>query len=109
MDRDGWLKSMTQLYTIYGGSPINNQIIFFSGHDINFDGRALCFMWYQNIQPFVLKSGNSGNNHINKNGPNAILKSLYRGVKFFWMLNFGGDNFPPHHKEPNIGGSIERL
>ena len=41
MDRDRWLKAMTQFYNIWGASPINNQILFFGGHDSHFDERAL--------------------------------------------------------------------
>ena len=57
MDRDGWLKSMTQLYNICGASPINNQIRFLSGNYSHFNGRALTKMQSKNIQPFILKAG----------------------------------------------------
>ena len=41
MDIDEWLKAMTQSSNICGASPVNNQILFFDGHDIHFDDRAL--------------------------------------------------------------------
>ena len=56
MDRDGWLKAMTQFSNICGASPVNNQILFFDGHDIHFDNRALTQMQSKNIQPFILKA-----------------------------------------------------
>ena len=49
------------------------------------------------IQPFVLKSGNSINDHPNDNVPNAKLKSLYNVVKSVWLLNYGRKKFSPHH------------
>ena len=62
MDRDGWLKAMTQFSNICGASPVNNQIIFFDGHDSHFDDRALTQMQSKNIQPFTPKSCDSINN-----------------------------------------------
>ena len=40
MDRDWWLKAMTQFSNIWGASPVNNQIIFFDGHDSHFGNRT---------------------------------------------------------------------
>ena len=61
MDRDGWLKAMTQFSNICGASPVNNQILFFDGHDSHFDDRSLTQMQSKNIQPFILKAGDSIN------------------------------------------------
>ena len=72
-----WLKSMTQLSDICGASPVNNHILSFCGHDRHFDEHVLRHMELRNIQPFVLKAGNSTNNQPNDNGPNGKLKSLY--------------------------------
>ena len=44
MDIDVWLKAMTQLSKICGASTVNNQILFFNGHDIHFDKRSLTQM-----------------------------------------------------------------
>ena len=71
---------MTQLSNIWGASPVNNQIIFFGRHDSHFDDRALRHIECQNIQPFVLKTGNSFNDQTNDNVPNTKLKSLYNEV-----------------------------
>ena len=96
MDRDGWLKSTTQFSNVCGASPVNNQILFFDGHGSHFDDGALRQMMYKNIQPFVLKSGDSINNQPNDNGPNAKLKSLYNVAKSAWMLEYGTTKFSRH-------------
>ena len=44
MDRDGWLKDMTQLSNICGDSPVKNQTIFFDGHYSHFEDRELTQM-----------------------------------------------------------------
>ena len=70
MDIYGWLKAMNQFSNVCGASPVNdqinplfnNKILLFDGNDSHFDDRALRHMECQNIQPFVLKSGNSTNN-----------------------------------------------
>ena len=77
MDRDGWLKSMTQFSNACGASPVNNQTIFFDGHDSHFYDLILIDMDHQNIQPFIPKSGNYINYHPNNNVSNAKPKSLY--------------------------------
>ena len=41
MNRDRWLKAMTQLYNICGAYPVNNKILFFDGNDINFGDHTL--------------------------------------------------------------------
>ena len=55
MDRDGWLKYITQFSNIYGASPVNNQILFFGGHDSHFDDGSLRQIMCKNTEPFVLK------------------------------------------------------
>ena len=97
MDRDGWLKAMTQLSNICGASPVNNQILFFDGHDIHFDDRALTHMQSKNIQPFILKLGDSINDQPNDNGPNSTLKALYNRSKAKWMVKYGTTRFQTHH------------
>ena len=93
MDRDGWLKPMTRLSNVCGASPVNNQILFFDGHDSYFDNVALRQMMYKNIQPFALKAGDSINDQLNDNVPYSKLKSLYNVAKNVWMLKYGTTNF----------------
>ena len=97
IDRDGWLKAMTQFCNPCDAYPINNQILFFDGHDIHFDDGALRQMKCKNIQPFVLKAGDSLNDQPNDNGPNAKLKSLYNVSKAVWMVKYGTKKVLPHH------------
>ena len=54
-------------------------------------------MQSKNIQPFILKSGDSINNRPNDNGPNSKLKALYNISKDKWMLKYGTTSFKPHH------------
>ena len=77
MDRDGWLKSMNQFSNICGAYHTNNQILLFDGHENHSNNCALIKMMFKNIQPLVIKSGDSINDKPNYNGPNDKLKSLY--------------------------------
>ena len=61
MDRDRWLKAMTKFSNICGASPVNNQILFFDGHDSHLGDHDLTQMLSKNIQPFILKAGDSIN------------------------------------------------
>ena len=97
MDRDEWLKYMTQFSNLYSTSPVNNQIIFFNGNDGHFNEHVLRQMKCQKIQPFVIKSDNSTNNQTNYNGLNSKLKSLYNVAKAAGMLKYGTKRFLPHH------------
>ena len=72
---------MTQFSNLCGASPVNNEILFFDGHNINFDVGALRQMVCKNKRPFFLKSGDSINDKPNDNVPNAKLKSLYNAAK----------------------------
>ena len=97
MDRDRWLKAMTQFSNRCGASPVNNQIIFFGGHYSHFNDCALAQAQRKNIQPFILKAGDSFNNQPSKNRPNSKLKALYKIPKAKWMLKHGTMMFQPHH------------
>ena len=68
MYRDGYLKAIVQFSTICGAYPVKNQILFFDGHDSHFDDRALTEMKNKNIQNFIIKAGDSINDHPNENG-----------------------------------------
>ena len=89
MDRDRWLKAMNQFSNICGASPVNNQILFFDGHDSHSNDHALTQMKSKKIQPFILKLGESINDQPNDNGPNSKLKALYNISKAEWMMNYG--------------------
>ena len=97
MDIDRWLKAMVQFSNICRDSPFNNQTLFFNGHVSHFNGRALIQRQSKNIQPFILKSGDSINGHPNDNGPNSTLKALCNVWKAKWMLKYRTTTFQPHH------------
>ena len=67
------------------------------GHDSHFEYGTLRQMTCKNIQPFVLKSGDSINDQPNYNGPNSKLNSLYNVAKSAWMRKYGKTKFSPHH------------
>ena len=71
---------------------MSNKKLFFDGPESQFDDLNLINMDNQNIQTFVLKSGDSGNDQTNNNGPNIKLKYLYNVVKVFWILKYGMEN-----------------
>ena len=89
---------MTQFSNVCSPYPVNNQILFFDGHGIHFNYGALIQMMCKNIQPFVLKSGDSINNQPNDNDPNAKLKSLSNGAKSVWMLKYATFFFTSPHE-----------
>ena len=93
MDKDGWLKSMNQLYTVYRSSTINNKVFFFDGNEIHFNNHNLRYGGEQYIQLFFIKSGDSGRYQHNDNGPNAKLKCFYNDSKVSWMLKYGTKQF----------------
>ena len=81
MDRGGWLKAATQFSDICGASPSKNQILFLNVHDGHFYKRSLIQMKSENIQPLIIKAGESINDHTNDHGPNSKLKALYKNFK----------------------------
>ena len=60
-----YLISVTQLSNVCGSSSIKNWILFFGGNDIHFYERAISYLEYQNIKPFVLNLGDYDNGHPN--------------------------------------------
>ena len=80
---------MTQFSNTCNASPVNNQIMFFYGHNSHSDGGALTQMMCKNIQLFVLKSGDSISDQHNDNDPNEKLKSTYNVAKSAWILKYG--------------------
>ena len=51
----------------------------------------------RNIQPFVLKPGDSINGQPNDNVSNTKMNSLYNVAKSAWILKYGTTKFSPHH------------
>ena len=96
MDRDGCLRDITQLSNICRSYSLNNKVIIFDVYDSHFNDRALIHMKQQNIQPFVLKSGNFGNDHTNDNGPNANLMYHFNHAKSTWTTKYGTAKILPH-------------
>ena len=88
---------MTQFPNICSASPVNNQILLFDGHDSHFDNHALTQMKIKNIQPFILKAGDSINDQPNDSGPNSKLKALYNRPKAKGMVKYGNTRFQPYH------------
>ena len=54
-------------------------------------------MQSKNIQPFILKVGDSINDQPNDNGLNSTLKDLYNISKAKWTMKYGTTRFQPHH------------
>ena len=109
MDRDGWLKAMTQFSNICGASSVKNQILFFDGHHSHFNDCALTQMQRKNIQPFILKAGDFINDQPNDNRPNAKLEALYNTLKSKWMLKYGTSRFQPRHMNSVLVETWEAL
>ena len=107
MDRDRWLKSTTQFSNVCSASPVRN-IFLFNGHNIHFYDREILHKEHRNIQPLILKLGDSVNNHTNDNRPNYKLNSLYNEMKYVWMLKYGTICFTSPH-ELHLGGSMGKL
>ena len=51
----------------------------------------------KNIQPFILKVGDSISDQPNDNRPNSTLKALYNRSKAKWMVKYCTTRFQPHH------------
>ena len=83
MDRYGWRKVMTQFSNIYGASPVNNQIIFFNGHDSHFND------WY----PKIMQRKTSRPSYLKRVTPSMtipitmVLTQNWRLPTTFWRLS----------------------
>ena len=96
MDRYEWVKDMTLFSTFLTPTQLK-QILFFDGYGRHFNDCGLCYQEGGNIQPLLLKSGDSSNDHNSNNGTNGKLKSIYNGVKSSSMLKYGIKKTSPHH------------
>jgi hypothetical protein len=97
MDRDGWFKSIIRFSAQYGNDPFNPQFLFFDGHDSHFDADSFDYMHTKNIQPFILKSGDSTNDQPNDNGSNGKLKACYNKKLAEWRNRFGTTTLTKAH------------
>ena len=70
-------------------STIKNKIIFFDGHNSHFDDSLITCMECRYIQPFNLKSGESGNNQPNDIELNVKNKSRCNDAKASCMVKYG--------------------
>ena len=64
-----------------GASKINPHDLFFGGHHSHFDDRATHIILSQHISPFIIKTGDSTNDHPNDNRPNLKMKRYYSIAK----------------------------
>ena len=97
MNRDGWMKSMMHFKAVCGANKHNPRVLFYDGHDIHFDKRNINILHSNHIKPFVLKTGDSGNDHPNDNGPNFNLKGLYGQAIINWQIQHGTLKFTNSH------------
>ena len=66
------------LKNVCGENKLYLQLILYDGHGRNFDNRTIHILRSNHIKPFILKAGDSGNDHPNDNGPNLKLKRALR-------------------------------
>ena len=97
MDRVGWHKSMSHFPSMCCSSPLNTQVLFYDGHDIHFDDRALDILRRHNIRSFILNKGDYVHDQPNNNGPNMKLNNFYDNAKMNWMRHHGTLKFTPAH------------
>lgn len=78
----------------------NPQFNFFDGRDSNWDADALDLMVSKNVNPSFLNAGESENNQLNDNGPNACFIGCYNVLKANWMSYFVLYNLHQHMLMP---------
>ena len=78
-----------------GDSKINPQVLFFDGHDSQFDDRATHLLRSHHISPFIPKEVDSTNDKPNDTGPNLKLKRYYSISKVKWQRKHGTTKFNP--------------
>ena len=97
MDHGSWHKSMSHFASVCWSSSLNNQGILYDGHDSNVDDRVLYILRKHNINPFILKSGDSVHFQPNYNCPNIKLNNLYGNEIMNWMIHHRTLKFTPAH------------
>ena len=93
MDRDKWPKDTRHFRDPLGATTWNHQVIFFDEHESHYDSESFDIMIYKFIQTFILKAGDSKNDHPNENGSNVVIKWVYNqkiisGEKGLWQKSF---------------------
>ena len=83
--------------SMYCSSPLNTQVIFYDGHDINFDGSSLKILWSHHIYYFIQKAGDSVNDQQNDNGQKLNLNHLYGNTIMNLVRKHETLNFTPLH------------
>ena len=78
-------------------SPLNPQLLFYDGHDIHFNDRALYILRRHKTQSFIFKAGYSVHYQAKKIGPNMKLNNLYGNTRINCMRHHGTLNFTPPH------------
>ena len=91
------MKEMSLFSRTCGASKMNPQVLFFDGHDNQFDDRATHILRSHHISPFILKAGESTNDQPNDNGPNRMLKRYYSIARVKWQRQNGTMKFTPAH------------
>ena len=91
------MKAMGLFSRTCGYSKMNPQVLFFDGNDSHFDDRATYILQSHHISLFILKAGDSANDHPNDNGPNRMLKIYYSIARVKWQREHGTMKFTPAH------------
>ena len=102
MYHNGWLKYMSQIYSMCCYYPLNTQAIFYNGHYIHFDARALNILQSHHIQPFILKVGDSVKLQLKNDGPNLNPKNLYGNSIMKCKRKHGDLNFTLDHMNDTL-------
>ena len=74
MDRYIWMKSISLFSRTCVASKLNPQVLFFRDHDSHFDHSVTHILRSHHTSPFILKAGDSTNDHPNDNWPNLKLE-----------------------------------
>ena len=74
-------------------------MIFYDGHVINFDDRALNILQSHHIQYFILNAGDSIHDKKNDNDPNLKLKNIYGNERMNCTRKHRTLKFMPAHMD----------
>ena len=67
---------MKDFSSVFRYSPINPEVLFYSGHNIHFDDREINALQSHHIQILILKTDDYVNYHSNNNGKNLRVKGV---------------------------------
>ena len=97
MDCNGWHKSMDHLPSMCWSSALNTQVIFYDGHDRQFDDMALIILLSHHIHSLIVKEGYYFHEYPKDNGTILNLKSFYSNTGMNWTIEYGTLQFNPAH------------